>query len=232
MALLTTDEKFRFNYTEAEKSEAQGYDAMSKYLKHYMQRFFQAVADAARNNDKIIGIALGNFDVKRALLVALGGWAGQLTSEELSHLCPAERRDVDLTRGCFKLLIIEIEQFLFDPSKWSIHFYDVDSRYTYAMEYGFNTVSIWQALSLVLFADNYIFVYLLVMGYGLIEDAAVKIGASASDPLVCVQRWICAAYLCFVNIIMLLPFAVQQEQAVSSAGLWQERHRGTESIRK
>ena len=61
--------------------------------------------------------------VWRALIVALGGWAGQLTSEELSHLGPvqrrevdltrgAQRRDVDLTRGCFKQLKTEKEQFL------------------------------------------------------------------------------------------------------------------------
>ncbi len=155
-----------------------------------MERFFRRAQSLGQTPDERTR-ALEDSRLKRAVLHALGGWAGLAAGDELPSLNTQERRVLDLTRGYFKLLTVELMPWILQPERWSIQFFNVESQRTHAMLHGIGSVSIWQGLCLVLLPDSYVFIYVCYQGFGHNSGAPVKVGDSASDPLVTLASRFC-----------------------------------------
>lgn len=190
--LMAPDSAYRFDYSAVQN---RGPGHVRKLIKAYVERFFQRAKKLGRSPEERVR-ALGKEELKRALLHALGGWAGLVATDNLPSARSAERMKVDLTRGFFKLLTVELMPWVLSPSRWSIQYFDVDSMCTHAMLHGMQSVSVWQSLCLVLLPDSYVFMYIVYQGFGHNTGAPVKVGDSASDPLVRHAHfcWLCCCF--------------------------------------
>jgi hypothetical protein len=174
------DPRTRFDYSSVQNNTPAH---VRKCIRDYVHGFFQQALSLGETGAER-SRALDDSRVKRAVLHALGGWAGLESSENLPAAKTEERRVLDLTRGFFKLLMVELMPWVLYPKRWSIQYFNIDSMLTHAMLHGIGSVSIWQSLCLVLLPDSYIYMYVMYQGFGHNKGAPVKVGDSASDPLV------------------------------------------------
>ena len=178
---LTSDEGARFQYHVV--SEMKDPAGVREFIRVYMHSFLQDCAllgNTVAQRQEV----LGSVRLKRALLVALGGWAGQVETADLPGAGTAERSQLELTRGFFKRLAVELMPWISQPQQWRIGYFDVDSMLTHVMTDGLTSVSVWQGLCMVLLPGSYIYIYVLYQGFGHNQGAPVKVGDSSSDPLV------------------------------------------------
>jgi hypothetical protein len=176
---LLENPELRFAYWEVVRDNDP--TTVRRHIRQYIHKILGRIQSAGETPSERRAL-LRSVRLKQSVLVALGGWAG--LEEQLPPAKSDERRTLELTRGFFKLLTVELMPWIGQPQNWRIEYFDVDGMLTHAMMEGLQSVSVWQSLCLVLLPDCYVFLYVVVPGYGHNSNAPIKVGDSGSDPVV------------------------------------------------
>ena len=132
----------------------------------------------------------GRVEVKRALMCALGAWAGTEVdgcSNAVDHtIQAASDKEKVLAQLYSKQLAQELMPFHLQPDKWYIGKFNIKEPYTYGMKRGYSTVCVWEKLCMIAIPGAYIHFYIVISGYGWIypRQSCFKAGASIHNPTV------------------------------------------------